>query len=197
MKKALYLFLFSLFLIVAIPSQSKAEETVPPEEEEVVPETTEVITEERVPSVDENTLPNVSTIDFEVSTGGPTLPGETGGPPPITTHGLNFAKGTIGCYTMSKNAYCPWTIKVGGDTISYSNVRVYLEKHYGMYKGWKAYKTFKFDYQIYRPTSTIRNEASAQLTKGKYRATLGGSFLTVKNGRYDAIANGKSYFEVK
>ncbi|MFZ3590611.1 hypothetical protein ACOI1C_15510 [Bacillus sp. DJP31] len=99
---------------------------------------------------------------------------------------------------MSSNAYCPWTIQVGGDVITYSNVIVYLERYEGFLSGgWERYSTFKFQYPVNIATSTIRNEASFNLPKGSYRVKLGGNFTTAKNGVYSAIANGPSYFDIK
>lgn len=79
----------------------------------------------------------------------------------ISPLGLDFARGTIACYVIGKDAYCPWTIQVGGDLISYSNVTVEIQKDYGFFNGgWQHYKTHTFRYPINTPSSTIRNESS-------------------------------------
>ncbi|MEK4013320.1 hypothetical protein [Peribacillus sp. FSL M8-0224] len=186
MRKVLFLFLFSVLLFTSFPNQSKAEETGPSKE------LTEVIIQEAEPTIDLDSLPNLANTDYSpnsLSNGNESV---------ITPYGLSFARGTVGCYVISKSAYCPWTIQVGGDVIAYSNVKVTIQKHHGFLKGgWKNYKTHNFSYPINRPTSTIRNESSDRLSAGKYRAKLGGTFRTVKNGTYSAIANGYSYFEVK
>lgn len=71
------------------------------------------------------------------------------------------------------------------------------EKHYGLVQGWKDYSTFSFKHSVNIPTKTIRNEASFRLASGSYRVKIGGSFITAKNGKYDALANGPFYFTVK
>lgn len=71
------------------------------------------------------------------------------------------------------------------------------EKHYGLFQGWKDYSTFSFKHSVNIPTKTIRNEASFRLASGSYRVKIGGSFITAKNGKYDALANGPFYFTVK
>ncbi|MFC6041193.1 hypothetical protein ACFPYN_17400, partial [Paenisporosarcina macmurdoensis] len=139
-------------------------------------------------SVDVNTLPNVVETTFTPQS---TNTGE------FQTYGLSFARGSVSCYTISSNAYCPWNIQVGGDVIIYSNVIVYLERDEGFLNGgWERYSTFNFRYPVNIATSTIRNEASFKLPKGSYRVKLGGNFTTAKNGIYSAVANGSSYFKI-
>ncbi|WP_146551276.1 hypothetical protein [Rummeliibacillus sp. SL167] len=182
MKKWLSIVFLASLLFITLPIVSKAMEIEPTVEGSEV-----LMTEEQESSVDVNSLPNVANSVF--------TPGTTG---EMQTFGLKFARGTIGCFTVGSNVYCPWTIEVGGDVIVQSKVIVYLEKDYGFLNGgWKNYSTFSFNYPVNIPTSTISNEASFRLSKGAYRAKLGGSFITAKNGVYSAIANGASYFEIK
>ncbi|MGZ9819291.1 hypothetical protein ACXM0N_25860 [Peribacillus simplex] len=137
MKNVLYLFLFSVFLITSFPNQTKAEDTDPSKE------LTEVITQEAEPTIDLDLLPNLANTDYSpdsLSNGNESV---------ITPYGLSFARGTVGCYVISKTAYCPWTIQVGGDVIAYSNVKVTIQKHHGFLNGgWKNYKTHNFSYPI-------------------------------------------------
>ncbi|TKH05304.1 hypothetical protein FC678_24255 [Peribacillus simplex] len=178
-EKSAFSIFFSVLLFASFPNQTKAEETGPSKE------LTELIIQEAEPTIDLDSLSNLANTDYSpnsLSNGNESV---------ITPYGLTFARGTVGCYVISKSAYCPWTIQVGGDVIAYSNVKVTIQKHHGFLKGgWKNYKTHNFSYPINRPTSTIRNELSDRLSAGKYRANLGGTFRT-------AIANGYSYFEVK
>lgn len=112
--------------------------------------------------------------------------------------GLSFARGFIGCRTVGKDTYCDWNIQVGGDVINYSNVKVIIEKNHGLFGGgWKHYTSTSYNWPVNPPLATIRNQAHYQLPKGSYRAKLGGTFTTVKNGVYSAIANGHHFFEVK
>ncbi|EFI68757.1 hypothetical protein JIN86_19590 [Lysinibacillus sp. HST-98] len=116
----------------------------------------------------------------------------------IQTFGLDFARGTISCYVMGSDAFCPWTIQVGGDVITYSNVVVTLKRDEGWLNGgYKDYTTFSFKYPVNIATSTIRNEASFRLPKGHYKAYLGGNFTTAKNGVYSAVVSDPAVFEIK
>lgn len=185
-KNVLKIFLSAVILLSLFsPNAFASEKEIPYTEKD-----SEVtITEELEQSIDVNELPN---------TGEATFTPDSKNNEEFQTFGLSFARGTIGCYTIGSNAYCPWTIQVGGDVVNYSNVVVYLERNEGFLNGgWERYSTFNFNYRVNVPTSTIRNEASFRLPKGSYRAKLGGSFITVKNGKYSAIANGPSYFEIK
>lgn len=96
---------------------------------------TEVIIKEAGPTIDLDSLPNLANTDYSpnsLSNGNESV---------ITPYGLSFARGTVGCYVISKYAYCPWTIQVGGDVIAYSNVKVTIQKHHGFLNGgWKNYK---------------------------------------------------------
>lgn len=184
MKKLLSLILLSVLLISLAPVNTFATESV-----DYLKEGSDlIITEEKEPSVDVSTLPNAAS----------TLFAPESSEDMIQTYGLNFASGTIACYTMGSDAFCPWTIQVGGDVITYSNVIVYLEKDHGWLNGgWEPYSTFKFNYPVNISTSTIRNEASFRLPAGKYRVKLGGNFTTLKNGVYSALANDPANFEIK
>lgn len=189
MKKSLSFIMLLALLITIVPGKSLAEEST---KLPTIGEGSEIIiTEEKEPSVDPDTLSNTATTIYESES-------SSGIQSIIKPLGLSFAGGTIACYTIGKNAYCPWTIKVKGDVITYSKVIVYLEKDYGFLKGgWKDYSTFSFKYKVSSPSTHISNEASFRLSKGSYRARLGGSFITLENGPYSAIANGASYFEIK
>ncbi|WP_404450240.1 hypothetical protein LG307_10640 [Sutcliffiella horikoshii] len=116
----------------------------------------------------------------------------------FTTFGLTFASGTVSCYVIGSDSFCPWTIQVGGDVIIRSDVQVIFEKHHGFLSGgWKHYKTRDQKYPVNIATSTIRGEVSERLAPGKYRVKLGGTFITRKNGVYAPVAHGWSYFEIK
>lgn len=164
----MYFFLFTILLFSSFPNQSQAAST-------------------EVTSVGNTATTDYAPINKKTGTGGG-----------VSTFGLDFARGTVSCYSISNNVYCPWTIQVGGDVISYSNVTVEIQKDHGFLNGgWEPHKTLPFNYRINTPSSTIRNEGSTTLSDGAYRARLGGTFTTVKNGVYGAWANGWSYFEVK
>lgn len=183
MKKLLRFILLSVLLITLLPGNTFAKEKV----EYLKKGSDVIVTEEKEPSVDVNTLPNGATSLFAPETSGGTY----------QTYGLSFARGTISCYTIGIDAYCPWTIQVGGDVITYSNVIVYLEKNYGWLNGgWEDYSSFSFKYPVNIATSTIRNEASFRLPAGEYRVRLGGNFTTAKNGIYSAFANDPASFEI-
>lgn len=175
-------FLLLLFFFIVVQTQSLAEEIAPTVEGSEV-----IITEEKEPSIDVNTLQDSVTTLFA-----PESADDQNQP-----RGLSFARGIISCMVMGSDVYCPWTIEVGGDVITYSNVIVFLEKHYGLFQGWKDYSTFSFKHSVNIPTNRLRNEASFRLAPGNYRVKLGGSFITAKNGKYDALANGPFYFTVK
>lgn len=188
-------FLASILLGVNLSNAFAAEDSVSTKSNEKAEFTSKgskiVIKEEKEPSVDVSTLPNIAESTFAPKS-------KTKSSGDFQTLGIDFARGTISCYVIGSDAFCPWTIQVGGDVITYSNVKVYLERDYGWLNGgWEPYSTFSFNYPIYTPSSTIRNEASFRLPKGSYRVKLGGTFTTLKNGVYSAVANGASYFEIK
>jgi hypothetical protein len=174
MKKFLYVFLFATLLFTSFPSLSKAEGSVSDggKSKEVVysePAYTEYRPTQKLEKENQ-----------------------------IKPLGLDFARGTVSCYVMDSDAFCPWNIQVGGDVITYSNVTVVIEKNHGFLSGgWKHFKTHYQTYPVNISTSTIRGEVSNRLASGSYRVKLGGNFTTMKNGVYQAWANGYSYFEIK
>lgn len=114
------------------------------------------------------------------------------------TFGLSFARGTISCMVMGNDAFCPWTIQIGGDVFSYSNVKVTLYRDEGFLNGgYEVYATSSFNHRVIDGGSYLRNEAQWRLPKGHYKAYLGGTFTTVKNGVYSAVASNPAVFEIK
>lgn len=63
--------------------------------------------------------------------------------------------------------------------------------------GYEVYSTFKFDHKVYGTLTTLRNEASWRLPEGHYKAYLGGTFTTVKNGVHTPTVSNPAVFEIE
>ncbi len=106
--------------------------------------------------------------------------------------------GTITCKASGKSAICNWTITVKNDLIKYSSVYVHYEKFDGKKGKWVSAGNTRHEYGINLPTKTIRDQSSKHnLSKGNYRAKLGGTFTGVKYGAYAAYATKPATFTIK
>lgn len=106
--------------------------------------------------------------------------------------------GTITCKASGKSGICNWTITASNDLISYSSVYVHYEKFDGKKGKWVSAGNTRHEYGINLPTKTIRDQSSIHnLSKGNYRAKLGGTFTGVKYGAYAAYASKPATFTIK
>lgn len=104
--------------------------------------------------------------------------------------------GRIDCVaTSTGGAICDWRIAAGFKKINYSNVQVIFEKWENF--AWKYVSTSNFNYPVNPPKSVIEDQAGiGMLNPGFYRARLGGTFLTVEDGRFVASAETPATFTV-
>ncbi|CAI8927709.1 putative DUF5626 domain-containing protein [Brevibacillus sp. IT-7CA2] len=109
------------------------------------------------------------------------------------------ALGVILCDDIDGDtAYCNWNIKVSDDYISYSAVWVIYELWNSSTGKWTTVDTDRFEYPVNPAVPIIENQSVFIADEpGYYRAKLGGTFTTVKNGVYVAGANNPSNFTIE
>ncbi|MGG3887415.1 hypothetical protein [Brevibacillus panacihumi] len=107
------------------------------------------------------------------------------------------ALGVIQCIAQGNRGYCDWNIKVSDDYINYSAVWVIYEQWNSSTGKWTIVETDRFEYRVNPASRIIANQSEFYAYEpGLYRAKLGGTFTTIKNGVYVAGANDPSNFRI-
>lgn len=94
-------------------------------------------------------------------------------------------------------ALCDWRVAAGLKKIVYSHVTVTWEKWDSKTFTWKHVGVSRFDYEINPSKSVIEDQAGISLlVNGFYRAKLGGTIITQKDGTFAASASNPATFTV-
>ncbi|MDL1163163.1 hypothetical protein P0100_19230 [Yersinia pestis] len=107
--------------------------------------------------------------------------------------------GTISCVpTSAGGALCDWRVAAGFKKIVWSHVTVTFEKWNSSTFTWSHVHTTNFDYEINPSKAVIEDQAGiGMLVPGFYRAKLGGTIITQKDGTFVASASNPATFTVE
>lgn len=107
--------------------------------------------------------------------------------------------GRIDCETHQYGgAFCDWKVAAGVKKIVWSHVTVTWERWDSKNFTWNHVGVSRFDYEVNPSKVVIEDQAAiSMLVPGFYRAKLGGTIITQRDGTFVASAKAPATFTVE